>query len=158
MFGDEMKKEKTVDNVGFIIAIELDKFPSWSLERKNMSFASPFECTGQPAQADEFWLKIDFPYCLYMEPVVAVLAGILHDCPEHKQVRFIEYSGKAHYSNLEGNIDKYKIKCFFYTEKIDIKEKVILRLSGKMMIKVDLYHEWSNEIEISRFELMEIEE
>ncbi len=151
------KKEKTVDNIGFITSIILNAFPSWSLSRQNMYFVSPFECTGKPAVADEFWLDLTAPF-FYKTSLAIALTEILNNCPEHKQVKFIEYSGKVYYSNLDGNTNKYKMKCFFYTERlINGKEKNLLRLNGKIMIKVDLYHEWEDKTEISRFELMEIE-
>jgi len=160
MFGKKVKKmrrERTVDNVGIISVIQLDEFPDMVIKRYSMNFASPWEHTGEPAQADEFWLEL----VEFEEPFTAIIRDI---SPKIKQCIKIQlpletvYPGNAFYTNINNETIKFKIKCIFYVKAIDLIDgRKSYALNKDFKVKVDLYHEWREE-EIDRFELMEFEE
>lgn len=151
------KREKTVDNIGMIAAIQLDEFPNMVIKRYSMLFASPWDCTGEPAQANEFWLEL----IEFEDPFTTIIKDIsptIKECIKKQSSAQKTYYGKAYYVGINEEPLEFKIKCIFHIETVMMTyEDNSYALSKNFKVKVDLYHEWKEE-EIDRFQLMEFEE
>ena len=153
-----MKREKTVDNIGFVSCFRLNAFPGFNIQRHEMFFVSPFECTGRPAQADEFWLEMDI-HEIEFQSVLSELEKIVKKCNGDTRTRFVEYNGEIFYHSSACITNEYKMKCIFYINAAPLENgNESYTLSRNFMVKVDLYHEWRDVKEIDRFELIDLEE